>query len=161
MGRGLQCRLVAFWILLVVVSDAYEVVRSDGSLTFIPHSLLIFACLLMCHEAALVIYVTVVPPRSFKRLDVLQIPYTLKWGDAKFEWISARTRHSYGLRDVRRWAEKKDKFFILTNDNMLWIIGKKFFQILEDMESLRRNLSQLPCSRNAVVGKRSASHQSH
>jgi hypothetical protein len=143
MGRDMQYRLIAFWILLTFLIAILEVALSGRSLSRTPLWLVAnSACLLVLYEAFLLIYVTIVSRLSFKRLEVLQIPYTLKWGGANFEWTSERTRHSYKLRDLKRWAERPDKFIIYTNDKMLWIIGKKFFEKPEDIDMLRNELSQ-------------------
>ncbi len=142
MAWGAQCRLFAFWFSLSLVLTIYVAAKDDRPFLRSSATLGTAVCMLLCYEAFLFIYVTIVARRSFSQLEVLQIPYTLKWSKTNFEWTSSRTRHAYTFQDIARWSEKRDKFLVQTKDNMLWIIGKKFFETTEDIEKLRNELPQ-------------------
>ncbi len=142
MGRGQQCRLVSFCMGVAIALFIFDALNSDRPLSSAPVCLVTGFCMLISYEIFSLIYVTIASRWSFFHQEKLRIPYTLTWGEAKFEWVSERTRHAYSLRDLKRWAEKEDKFFIHTNDNMLWIIHKSFFKKPEDIQSLRNELSQ-------------------
>jgi hypothetical protein len=141
-GIAVQCRLLLYWGLLTGVCIVYEMTTSHDRFTWRAVPILfkwVFG-LWATYQAFLLVYVTAVSHWTFSHRAVLQLPYTLKWGVSDFEWTSDRTRHAYTRPDIVRWTEWTDRFIIQTNDNVLWIIGKRFFKAADDVESLRNQL---------------------
>ncbi len=143
MGWGAQLRLVAVWLVLGCVLAVYGAVRTGQPLRWMQMVFFITLAALICYEVFLFVYVTFAARRSFLRMDVLRLRYTLKWSADNFEWTSDRTRHAYSLQDLKRWTEQKDKFLMHTNDNMLWVVGKRFFDTPQDIDSLRNELLKI------------------
>jgi hypothetical protein len=139
-GPALRVRLRFFGVLACLVFGG-DAATNHGRLSSRSIPLLVLVLLWICYRTYLLIYVTLASSRVFARLSVLHLPYTLKWDGSTLEWTSDRTRHAYGMQDLVRWAEQHERFFLQTNDNMLWIVGKSFFKTPADIDSLRNQLA--------------------